>query len=121
MPRFFLKYISFMAGCFLCRFFQIEWHVPPVMAAALIGFGGTFIKVPSVSDTSDVHSAIYAGSFAGMCSMSVLSSYEETFILSMILTVLFILTRSIAVGFGGKLGTLAFLSSLIFFIGKNVW
>lgn len=121
MRRFFLKYVAFMAGCFLCRYFQLDWAISPVIASASIGLIGTFIKIPSLYDTHGLHSAIYAGSFAGMCSTTILSSYNETFILSLILTILYFFTRKMATGFGGKLGTLAFVSSLIFFLGKSLW
>ncbi len=55
---------------------------------------------------------IYCGAFAGMVSV-VLFSFLEVLILSVICSIIYTLSKTIFNGFGGKLGTIAFLSSLI--------
>jgi hypothetical protein len=56
--------------------------------------------------------AIYCGSFAGMVSVSLFGFLEVT-VLAIICAFIFILTKPLFKGYGGKLGTIAFMSSLI--------
>jgi hypothetical protein len=56
--------------------------------------------------------AIYCGSFAGMVSVS-LFGFIEVSVLALICAFIFILTKPLFKGYGGKLGTIAFMSSLI--------
>lgn len=76
-----------------------------VLASSFIGFIGYFIfrkyEVP-----------IYCGSFAGMVSIA-LFNYFEVGILAILCAFIFLLTKPLFTGYGGKLGTIAFLSSLI--------
>jgi hypothetical protein len=56
--------------------------------------------------------AIYCGSFAGMVSVSLFGLLEVS-ILALVCAFIFILTKPLFKGYGGKLGTIAFMSSLI--------
>jgi len=58
--------------------------------------------------------AIYCGSFAGMVSVA-LFGYDEVLVLALICAIIFELTKPLFAGYGGKLGTIAFMSSLITF------
>lgn len=81
--------------------------VSAVLASSLIGIlGYFFVKKHQV--------AIYCGSFAGMVSVALFNYYEVT-VLAIICAFIFILTKSLFSGYGGKLGTVAFMSSLITF------
>lgn len=76
-----------------------------VIASSSIGLlGFIFIRKHEIP--------IYCGSFAGMVSI-VLFSFLEVAILSIICAFIYTLTKPIFKGFGGKLGTIAFMSSLI--------
>ena len=78
-----------------------------VVASSLVGTAGFFIfkryQVP-----------IYCGSFAGMVSV-VLFDFFEVGILALVCGLIFVLTKPLFAGYGGKLGTIAFMSSLITF------
>ena len=52
------------------------------------------------------------GSFAAMSSTQILSNYKDVFILALISALLFLVSRSTFNGYGGKLGTLAFVAVL---------
>ncbi len=76
-----------------------------VMASSLLGIiGYIFLRKYEVP--------IYCGSFAGMVSVA-LFDLSEVLVLSLICSVIYILTKPLFVGYGGKLGTVAFMSSLI--------
>ncbi len=85
----------------IVHFFSIS----AVLASSFIGILGYFLfrkyEVP-----------IYCGSFAGMVSIA-LFNYYEVGILAILCAFIFLLTKPLFVGYGGKLGTIAFLSSLI--------
>lgn len=56
--------------------------------------------------------AIYCGSFAGMVSTTLFSGAEVA-VLAIICGLVYLLTKPLFSGYGGKLGTVAFLSSLL--------
>lgn len=87
------------------------FSAPVVIASALVGLiGHLFIKKYEV--------AIYCGSFAGMTSVNVFN-IQEIFLLAFLAGLVFFLTKPIFKGFGGKLGTVAFVSSVLSFTILN--
>ncbi len=80
-------------------------EVPVVLVSCGVGLLGHFLirkfEVP-----------IYCGSFAGMVSVA-LFGFWEVLVLALVCAVVFTLSKPIFKGYGGKLGTIAFLSSLI--------
>ncbi len=83
------------------------FNISAVLASSFIGLlGYLFIRKYQIS--------IYCGSFAGMVSVA-LFGYFEVGILAVLCAFIFLLTKPLFSGFGGKLGTVAFLSSLITF------
>ncbi|MCK5731887.1 MAG: hypothetical protein KAH13_02640, partial [Tenericutes bacterium] len=56
--------------------------------------------------------AVYCGSFAGMVSVA-LFGFAEVLVLALICAFIYNLTKPLFKGYGGKLGTIAFMSSLI--------
>ena len=82
-------------------------QISAVIASSFIGMMGfLFFKKYQV--------AIYCGSFAGMVSTA-LFNYFEVALLAVICAFIFLLTKPLFKGYGGKLGTIAFMSSLITF------
>ncbi len=76
-----------------------------VLASSFFGLLGHFlIKKYEV--------AIYCGSFAGMVSV-IMFNFYEVLVLAFICAFIYILTKPLFSGYGGKLGTVAFMSSLI--------
>lgn len=79
--------------------------VPQIAASALTGvIGYVFLR--------DYEKEVYCGSFAGMISLAIVS---PIFIILMVvlLPMIYLMARSIFNGLGGKLGTIAFVSSII--------
>lgn len=121
MKLYVLKFIAFFAGALGCYVLQLYFGFTSVLAAALIGFAGSFLHFPKVYERKGLHSAIYAGSFAGMCSLELVQSSTEIIFLSSIGSFLYLASKPHGNGFGGKLGTISFLSSVIFFLAKSAW
>lgn len=93
-----------------------------VLASASVGLAGgllPFIK-PKVESLKSAALAIYCGSFVGMASTSLFDEIHYIFIASAISGVFYIYTRGLLIGFGGKLGSVAFsgilATVLLFFL-----
>ncbi|MAD05071.1 MAG: hypothetical protein CMK65_15810 [Pseudoalteromonas sp.] len=94
-------------------------NVALVLSAAVTGLVGTFIPFPARFGNHP-YAAIYAGSFAGMCSSSLIDSYWELSFISLIGACLYMLTMNLFAGFGGRLGSVAFASVALFMMAKGV-
>lgn len=82
----------------------------PVIAAGLIGLIGSFIPKGS-NEKSIFHKAdiaVYCGTFLGMSSSFVMEHVYQVVIACIISSGLYVITKNILPGHGGKLGTLAF-------------
>jgi hypothetical protein len=97
-------FAGFFLGCLLTYILHQQVELPVVIASAAVGFVGSLLPWHKLRST------IYAGSFAGMCSAYYLTNYWEIGLLGLIGMLLFYLTEKHVVGFGGKLGTIAFIS-----------
>ena len=120
MKLFTTKVIAFYVGCFACYFLQKELHFTAVTAAACIGLSGSFLHFPRFYERNGLHAALYSGAFAGMTSLTLLRNPMDVFILSLFCAILFITSRPFANGFGGRLGTIAFISSAFFFVMRKM-
>lgn len=120
MTKFFiLKYVAFFSGCASCFILHTQFSLPAVIASCLVGLIGTFIPMPKIYGQHP-YAAIYAGSFAGMCSEGLISSYWELAGISVIGAVLYAITTKVFTGFGGKLGSIAFVSVALFILAKGI-
>lgn len=100
-----LDTIFVISGVFITYSLNHFLSVSVVLASTLVGLlGGLFLKKYQV--------ALYCGSFAGMVSLS-LFGFVEVSILSLVCAFIYIMTKPLFKGYGGKLGTIAFMSSLI--------
>ncbi len=120
MKLFLLKFIVFYFGCLSCYLLQVHFLLHPVVATATVGFLGSFLHFPRLYEKKGLHAAIYAGCFAGMCSRSVIEGPEQVVMISFIGALLYVLCKPYANGFGGKLGLISFVSSLLFFLSKGL-
>lgn len=97
--------LAIILGTFLTYSLSHYFKLNAVISASSVGFIGFLIfrkyEIP-----------IYCGAFAGMVSISMFSFFE-VLILSLVCSIIYILSKPIFKGYGGKLGTIAFLSSLI--------
>lgn len=113
MNWFLIKFSSFTFGCFVCHYLTLTGRITPALSAAIVGLSGSFLK------DKGLQNAVYAGAFAGMCNPTFYEHPLELVIISALATILYFGTKELIIGFGGMLGTISFLSCLIFFIGKN--
>ncbi|AYF43943.1 MULTISPECIES: hypothetical protein [Halobacteriovorax] len=112
--RFLYKLGAFFLGCLFCFILHSKAGWSPVLASASVGLIGSFLPV-----NSNMRAAIYSGSFAGMCSSELVSNYWEIFGISLIGAVIYLYSLKLFQGFGGKLGTIAFVSVALFYLIKG--
>ncbi len=115
-----LKIIAFYFGCLGCYLIQSYLFWTPVSAAASMGLVGSFLHFPKMYEKKGLHSAIYAGAFAGMASRQILEGPLHVLIASVIGGITYVLLKPYFNGFAGKLGLIAFMSTLTLFIAKSL-
>ena len=115
-----VKFLAFYLGCFCCHFLQVAGGLSAVTAAAALGFAVTFIPLPSTFNPKGVHAAFYAGTFAGMCSSEIIVSHPHILIVSLIGAGIYVAMKPYFTGLGGKLGAVAFISSLLLILAKAI-
>jgi hypothetical protein len=106
-----ITFSSFLAGCLGCIGMRLYAGLSPVLASALVGLLATFLP----DSKKRVHAAVYAGTFAGMGSLELLTGPVPILILSVAGAGVFVLTISRFDGIGGKLGAIAFVASAILY------
>ena len=116
-----IKFLAFYLACLLCYTLQTQFGFSPVLSSSLIGFVGSFYWFSSEIEKSGIHAVIYAGSFAGMAHTDYLKGSGQIFFISLIGTSLYMWTRPHLSGFGGKLGTVAFVATMIMIIILRNW
>jgi len=99
---------------------QSVFLIPSFLASAFVGFVGSFLPKSKFYDSKKAVACVYTGSFAGMCSAEFLTSRFDIMVLCVFTGFSFSLVGSRFRGFGGKLGTIAFVSSLFFICTKAV-
>jgi len=89
-----------------------------ILGSAIVGFlfGLTRIFFPQTVIFSEV---AFASSFAGMTSFKFVRKKSYKLLIGLIVGIIFLLSTSFFQGFGGKLGTIAFISLIIFFLLKS--
>jgi hypothetical protein len=94
------------AGALLTFWASQDLGIGPVLASAAVGLLGGLL-LPKVS------AEIYTGSFVGMCSIGVAPHFSRLLLAGMIAGLIFYTSRHVLIGFGGKLGTIAFTSVIL--------
>ena len=104
------EFLGLVIGCLLTFYLNnyLEWGA--VLASAAVGLAGGLLPYvkPSSESLKSVAIAIYCGSFVGMASTSLFTEVYYIFIASAISGIFYIYTRGLLIGFGGKLGSVAF-------------
>ncbi len=93
-------------GAVAAFFISIELGHGGVIASALTGMTAA-VLLPGYAP------AVYCGSFVGMASTTVFSSYPSLLSASLLASLLYVAARPACGGFGGKLGTIAFAGTLL--------
>ncbi len=112
--QFLYKFGAFFIGCLFCFLLHSQLGWSPVLASASVGLIAGLIPMRMT-----LQAAVYSGSFAGMCSSELVTNYWEILGISLIGAILYFYTLRIFQGFGGKLGTIAFVSVALFFFIKG--
>lgn len=113
---YFRKFAAFYLGCLFCYLLQAEAHLSAVTSSALVGLIATFIPMPARLNRKSIQAAVYTGTFAGMCSQEILSGHPHILIISLIGGMVFVAAKPHFNGIGGKMGAMAFVSSLLFML-----
>ena len=104
------EFLALVIGSLLTFYLNnyLEWGA--VLASATVGLSGgllPYIK-PSSESLKSAAIAIYCGTFVGMASTSLFDEIHYIFIASAISGLFYIYTRGLLIGYGGKLGSVAF-------------
>ena len=86
----------------------------PVLSLGVVGTIGSYLYLldRKSSYLKEIPPPIYCGAFIGMSSLHVGSIYVIILLAGLFTAAMYVLTRSVLVGVGGKLGTLAFIGFL---------
>ncbi len=105
--------LSLYLTYYLRTVLQKRFSHDSVIASAIIGiiFGFFSILVP---ETLMIGEVAYASSFAGMGRIKIIK--EKFLLVSVIVAAIYILALPVFKGFGGKLGSIAFVSMLLVYI-----
>lgn len=96
-----------------------------VLAAAVVGLCASFIPsvAPKRTLLKGAPASVYCGAFIGMSDLRIAQGFEFVLVASFFTAVLLIVSKSVLLGVGGKLGTLAFggvaLTYLLFLLIQN--
>lgn len=85
----------------------------PVVASCIVGLLGALVGY--FMNTEDVAMVIFAGSFVGMTTFSI-ASLPIILLAGLACGILYLLSEPFFVGYGGKLGAIAFISVAIVFL-----
>ncbi len=114
VKNFFLMTLFCSIGCITCLYLVAYQGLPNYLASALVGLVGSFLPRASFYDSKEATACVYAGSFAGMCSVSFFSNTTSVLALCFLVGVSFRFINPYFKGVGGKLGTIGFVSSLLY-------
>lgn len=111
--RWLLKFGTFLAGCLFCFYLQSRFGLSPVISAALTGFLGSFIPDAKRIESTHVHATIYMGAFVAMGSKVVTAGAWQIVFVSLLGSTIYFFMVPHFKGLGGRLGLIAFISSLL--------
>jgi len=112
--------VAFSLGCILCFEAHEVFQLSSVVSSALIGLLGSFVTSSKRPIINSCPAAIYSGSFAGMCSVEIIQSFDQLLGVSLLGGFIYLSLESHFKGIGGKLGTVAFTSvALVYLINKG--
>ncbi|APY00317.1 hypothetical protein BWR22_08310 [Lacinutrix venerupis] len=102
-------------GAVLCYILNVVFALGSVLAAGIIGVLASF--APQINNQSNylkkLPTAIYCGAFVGMSSAQITSSIHLVIAAGTITGILYMLSKNLFLGIGGKLGALAFAGVVI--------
>lgn len=104
------EFLALVIGSLLTFYLNNELGWGGVIASATVGLVGGLLPYlnSSSQQLKSVALAVYCGTFVGMASTSLFDELHYIFIASAISGLFYIYTRGLFIGFGGKLGSVAF-------------
>lgn len=105
-----LDFLGVVVGAWVTYLLSVDLELGPVIASALVGLLGGLV-LPTQS------AAIYCGSFAGMSSAALLANGVEMLLAAVVAGLVYVLASGTLAGFGGKLGTTAFVGTVLTGLG----
>ncbi|HLW29306.1 MAG TPA: hypothetical protein VKX29_00495 [Brumimicrobium sp.] len=105
-----LEFLALVIGSLLTFYLNNYLGWGAVIASAAVGLAGgvlPYVK-PNSQAMKSAALAIYCGSFVGMASTFLFDEIHYIFIASVISGLFYIYTRGLFIGYGGKLGSVAF-------------
>lgn len=111
----FYNFIALLIGAYLSFVFNNYLKMGPVVASALVGVLFA-LMVPKFAVPA------YCGSFVGMASCILFTTYVYLAFAAIVAGIVFVLSKNVFNGFGGKLGTIALTGCILasFFADKKV-
>ena len=94
---------------------RVELSLSDVLASAITGLLGSFLPERSFIGKSE-KMIVYSSSFAAMFANTRVWSPLHFFLVPLLVLLFFVLSEKLFNGFGGKLGTIAFLSVVSYLI-----
>lgn len=104
--RLLFEFLAVLLGGILAFFLTHDLGLGAVVAASLVGILA-YLVIPKYGVPA------YCGAFVGMTSNLLLFNYPEVALAGFIAGIVFILTRDVFNGFGGKLGTIALIGTAV--------
>lgn len=96
-------------------------NIHTVVASALIGLFGSFLPRIGAIPAPILHGDVFIGSFAGMCSGSIILGMNEVLALGVMAGGVTVIVGSWLTGLGGRLGSIAFIASVVSFGEITLW
>lgn len=120
LKNFFKLYTWSLIGVFSCYFLQAEYGLNSILASSLTGLAASLLMRNNFFDHIEAKQLIYCASFAAMSSTEIIRNYYDVVFISVLISACFHFSRSWFKGYGGRLGSIAFVAVLIFFMGQLI-
>jgi len=102
-------FIAFQTTVFFIQSFKLNIYE----SVSLVGFIGSFNPFNFYLSKEDISNLIYSGSFTAMASSIIFINLHWAILTSIIAALIYKKSREVFIGYGGRLGTITFLSSTL--------
>lgn len=106
---------------FLVTYGFYSFGLHPIMASSATGILASFMPKANLYNVEDAKGCVYCASFAAIGTHLNYNSPFEFIVLPLFVGILFNLLRPYFVGFGGKLGSLAFVATTFYLLLKEIF
>ena len=114
---YFVESLSLSMGLFTTYYLHAIYDLPVILVSCI---GCLFVDLV-FKRTRLVTSPFYCGSFAGMISSQLLHHEYHILVLGFSCAMVYQLSKGFFIGFGGKLGSVAFVASMISYCIGAIW